>query len=119
MATQQTEPAARPSVVHRLHRAIGPIAGGLILDAADFLTFGPLGLYAGAVVGAAVGLWVTGIYRFSVPVRCFWALMAAIYCTVPMTEPLPIATAISAVARYFDDPLAAPDPDDGDRAAPD
>jgi hypothetical protein len=119
--SDHTDNRARYHVARRLHRAIGPIAGAMILDAADFVTFGPLGLYAGALVGVTVGWWVTGFYRFSQSSRLFWAVMAAVYCTVPMTELLPIATVMSATARFFDDPGGAAEPVDAGvaRAVPD
>jgi hypothetical protein len=44
--------------LRRLHRSIGPIAGGLILDLVDLATFGPIGLFGGWILGAAVGWWI-------------------------------------------------------------
>ena len=37
------------SILERLHRSIGPVAGGMILDFADLATFGPLGFYLGPI----------------------------------------------------------------------
>ena len=99
--TKDSTGVKNPSVSRRLHHAIGPIAGAMILDAADLITFGPLGLYAGFLVGVVVGFWLTSLYRFSIPFRLFWALVAGVYCTIPFTEPFPIATAISATHRFF------------------
>lgn len=97
-----TTPARQPThVAKRFHHAIGPIAGGLLLDAADLITFGPLGLYGGFVLGALVALWLTTLYRFTIPFRLLWAFLAGLYCTMPMTEPFPIATVLAAVHRFF------------------
>ena len=101
MAATETKQRATPSVARRLHHTIGPIAGGMILDAADLITFGPIGIYGGMVVGAVVGFWLTTLYRFSIPIRLFWSLVAGIYCTVPFTAPFPIATMVSASHRFF------------------
>lgn len=88
------------SLLDRLHGALGPLAGGLILDFVDLAMFGPLGLVAGPIVGAAVGWWISSLYRFSVSGRVVFGALAALYVTLPFTEILPIATLISAVARF-------------------
>ena len=103
MTSTEAKPLSDRTVPQRLHHAIGPIAGGMILDAADLITFGPLGIYAGAIVGVVVGFWITSIYGLSLAWRIFWAAAAALYCTVPMTELFPVATGISAVAPYVED----------------
>ncbi len=92
-----------PGFVRRLHRALGPLAGGLILDFLDLATFGPLGV-AGFFVGALIGWWITSIYGFSTRAKLSWSIVAGIYCLVPFTEFIPVATIISAVARYKENP---------------
>ncbi len=50
--------AARPapaSWFSRLHSACGPLAAGMVLDGLDLVTFGPLGLYLGPVIGLLAG----------------------------------------------------------------
>lgn len=91
------------SLADRLHYALGPLAGGMLIDAADLITPGPLGLFGGLLVGLPVGWWVASIYGFSVPSRCLIATLAGIYCTIPATELIPLATLVSAVARFFAD----------------
>ena len=88
---------------HRLHYALGPVAGAVILDLADFATFGPLGLVIGWLAGAAVGWWISSLYGYSIRYRCIWAGLAAFYCTIPFTAIFPLATAISVIARFFDE----------------
>jgi hypothetical protein len=88
-------------LITRLHEALGPILGGLILDVVDFATLGPLGLYIGWLAGALAGLWIASIYKFSWKARVLFAIFAAIYCTIPFTGPLPLATMVSAVARFW------------------
>ncbi|KAA3614427.1 MAG: hypothetical protein DWQ01_01630 [Planctomycetota bacterium] len=104
--SKSSEALDRPGMFRRLHLAFGPVFGGLILDLADFATFGPLGLYLGAIVGAAVGFWISSLYGFRLWMRILWVLLAAAYCTAPFTEFLPLATLISAVARFLQPPAS-------------
>ena len=93
-------PRRRETLLQRLYRALGPLAGGMILDFADLATFGPLGLALGLPVGIAVGWWICSIYELSWQVRFLVAVIAGIYCMVPFTGALPLATLISAIARF-------------------
>ena len=101
----------RESLLARLHRALGPLAGGLILDFVDIATFGPVGILGGFLVGALAGWWVSSIYEFSPRSRVLLAVLAAVYTAVPLTEPLPLATAISALARFRERPRRSGDND--------
>jgi len=98
--TQVEQAANKPSLIERFYKAIFPILGGLILDFADLATFGPVGLYTGMLVGCTIGWLISGIYEFSRNGRLIFTLLAGIYCTIPGTFFLPLATAISAVARF-------------------
>ena len=93
----------QPGLFWRLHRALGPILGGLLLDFTDLATFGPMGIL-GPVLGAAVVLWICSLYRFSVKTKILLAFLGGVYCTVPMTEPFPVATLVCAVCRFFEKP---------------
>lgn len=87
----------------RLHRAVGPVAGGLILDFVDLATFGPFSIILGPFVGFAVGWWISSIYNFSKPAKVFWSTLAAVYCAIPFTGIVPLATIISAISRFTKD----------------
>ncbi|MCP4093658.1 MAG: hypothetical protein GY747_09430 [Planctomycetes bacterium] len=91
-------------LLRRVYRALGPIAGGILLDTIDLATFGPLGLYAGWIIGLAVGWWMASIYKFHFYGKVLFATLAAVYLTLPMTEFIPVATAVSAIARFRDVP---------------
>jgi hypothetical protein len=76
----------------------------MILDLADVATFGPVGVYGGFVVGAAVGWWLGGLEGLGRKGRAVLAVLSGIYLCIPMTEPLPIATTIGAIARFLREP---------------
>jgi uncharacterized membrane protein YeaQ/YmgE (transglycosylase-associated protein family) len=97
------EQQQQPGFFWRLHRALGPILGGLLLDFTDLATFGPMGIL-GPILGAAVVLWICSLYRFSVKTKILLAFLGGVYCTVPMTEPFPVATLVCAVCRFFEKP---------------
>jgi len=110
VSTAETVETAPPTLLERLHRALGPLAGGIIIDFVDFATFGPIGLVLGPVLGGMAGWWVSSIYNFGTRGRVIVATLAAIYCTIPFTELLPLATLVAAVARFFETPPVTPPP---------
>ena len=98
----------KPDLFVRLYRALGPVAGGLLLDFGDLATFGPTGLFLGPFVGIAIAFWICSIYRFSFRIKVILSLLAGLYCAVPMTEPFPLATLITAACRFFESPPKPP-----------
>ncbi|MDA0835160.1 MAG: hypothetical protein O2955_19310 [Planctomycetota bacterium] len=101
------------TLLERIYRTIGPLAGGLMLDYTDFVTIGitggPFGIVAGLIVGYAVGYWVSRMYGFSTTGRAVFAMIAAVYCALPFTNLFPLATIISAAARFFHESPARSD----------
>lgn len=89
------------TVLERLHYALGPMAGGMIIDLADLLTPGPVGLFGGILIGMPVGWYVASMYGFETPSRLLIATLTGIYCTIPGTELIPLATLVSACGRFF------------------
>jgi hypothetical protein len=79
-----------------------------MLDAVDLITFGPVGLYSGAILGGAVGWWVGSLYDFSPRGRILLSIAAAVYATLPFTEVLPLATLIGAIIRVWGDQSVSP-----------
>src|SRR5687767_3677190 len=77
---------------------VGPLWGGLLLDVADFFSFGPPGLVIGPLAGAPLGWWIASLLGASQKWRLAAALAAIVYCVLPATELLPLATIASAVA---------------------
>ncbi len=96
----------------RLYRALGPIAGGLVLDFVDLATLGPIGLFLGPFLGFAAAMWICSIYRFSLRTKIWLSLLAGLYCMVPMTEPFPLATITMAFCRFFEGPPPSPPEND-------
>ena len=88
----------------RYNHAFGPVAAGLIIDAVDFVTFGPVGLALGFPVGAAAGYWLARSLRLETNPSLLCALIAGVYCTIPGTELLPLATLVGALVRLEDMP---------------
>lgn len=88
------------NTVTRLNRAFGPVAAGLVIDALDIATFGPIGLFVGLPLGALMGYWMGQSLGLEPKARGWCALAAGIYCMVPATEFLPLATLLGAYARY-------------------
>ena len=97
---EPTAPLPPPSRPARLNRAFGPVVAGLIIDFVDLATFGPLGLYLGIPIGAFAGYWMGRALGLDRKACLLCALAAAVYCTIPGTEPLPLATLVGAFARY-------------------
>lgn len=102
-----TETAVQPDLqngsFNRINHAMGPVVAGMIIDAVDLITFGPLGLVLGIPVGSLAG------YRLGQSMKldrnaCFiCALAAGVYCTIPFTELLPLGTIVGALVRYGND----------------
>ena len=110
-----TKPAAQPppTQAQRLNRAFGPVVAGIIIDLVDLATFGPIGLVLGLPIGGAAGFWMGRCLGLSKKVSLLCALAAGVYCTIPGTEMLPIATLIGAAARYFESAPKKPPEKDG------
>ncbi len=107
-----TEHNHQPPLASRLNRAFGPIAAGMLLDLLDLATFGPIGLIIGLPVGAAAGWWMADALGMEKKNRKWIALAAAVYCTIPFTEILPLATLAGAYVRFKQggrEPLPAPE----------
>jgi len=88
--------------LQRLYKALGPITGGLLLDFVDLTTFGPLGIFFGGVLGAMVAWWITSTYNITGTAKLFLITIAAMYCTIPLTELVPMATIFFAICRFFE-----------------
>jgi len=96
-----SEPEKHQSPSRKLSRynyAFGPVGAGLIIDAVDFVTFGPVGLALGFPIGAAAGYWLAR--------SLICAVIAGVYCTIPGTELLPLGTLVGALVRLEDVPQA-------------
>lgn len=78
---------------------IAPVFVGLILDAVDFATMGPLGLSGGFLLGGAAAFW--GARQVGLEGRSVWlaAIGGAIYAATPATELLPLGTLIGLVVQ--------------------
>lgn len=92
--------------LQRLYYALGPLGAGIILDVLDLATLGPIGTAVGALVGGYAG-WILGECEgFERNIRIAFAIGAAVYMTIPFTEPIPAATILILTARFFAGPPA-------------
>lgn len=107
----------------RLVYALGPLSAGIVIDVLDFATFGPIGIFAGVLVGGYAGWILSGYEGLDRSLRIAFTICAAAYMTIPFTEPIPIATMLILAARFFQgprgelDPSPAPAPGTQDSAA--
>lgn len=101
-SAQEEEP--RHKLVRRANRVFGPIMAGLIIDLVDFATFGPIGLVLGLPVGGIVGYWMGRALGFGRRGSMWCAVAAGVYCTIPGTEFIPLATIVGACARFQEKP---------------
>jgi hypothetical protein len=84
----------------RVNRAFGPIFAGMIIDLVDLATFGPIGFILGLPVGGLAGFWMGRCLGLSKLASFYCAIAAGVYCTIPYTEAIPLATLVGAYARF-------------------
>ena len=89
-----------PSQIQRLNRAFGPVVAGLVIDFVDLATFGPIGLYLDLPIGGFAGYWMGRALGLDRKPSVLCALLAGVYCMIPGTEMIPVATVVGALARY-------------------
>ena len=95
---------ARKGLIERLKKALGPIIPGLMIDLADLITFGPVGLSgAGLVTGGVAGYWIASSFKLPIKKRLIGTLIAAVYCTLPFTGIIPVGTLIGAYVRFHEE----------------
>jgi ABC-type nitrate/sulfonate/bicarbonate transport system permease component len=95
-----TEEVLEMSTAERLLRSFGPLAGGLLLDLTDLLTFGSVGFYLGPLIGGLLGWWLARVYGFGLTGQCISITLTVVYCTLPGTALLPLATVVFALIRF-------------------
>lgn len=79
----------------------GPVVAAMLLDLADLFSFGPQGLFIGMIAGSALGWRIAATSGFSSKGRLICAALAAVYCIVPFTELLPLATMLTTASRVM------------------
>ena len=84
-----------------LLRTFGPMVAGLAIDGLDLMTYGPIGLYAGLIVGGTAGYLLAPMLGFSERGRWLCALMTGVYCTVPLTGFIPAAAVAAGLSQVF------------------
>ena len=87
---------------------LGPVIAGLLLDLLDLATYGPIGLWAGLLVGGLGGYFLAASMGVEPGRRLRYALGAGAYCMLPFTAFLPVATLLGTVIRLRES--SPPDP---------
>jgi hypothetical protein len=81
-------------------RTWGPLLAAMLLDVADLVSFGPQGVPIGLLIGSTLGWAVAAQLGMGRGVRLMSAVAGAVYCMVPGTELIPLASIATAVARW-------------------
>jgi hypothetical protein len=79
---------------------MGPILAGVILDGVDLLTQGPWGVPLGLLVGGSVGYYLARRQGFSGSTCLGLGFLAGLYCALPFTARLPLATLVGVYSRF-------------------
>jgi hypothetical protein len=83
----------------RWGRALGPVISGLIIDVLDFATFGGAGAIFGLLLGTPAGWYLARNLGLDHRRSLYVALGCGVYCMIPVTSPIPIATLIGILLR--------------------
>lgn len=94
-------PPAPPSPLERAWVALGPIVAAALVDLVDLVTPGMAGIVLGALLGTPLGWWLARRAGVSPGRALALGVAAGVYCAVPVTTPLPLATIAAALARWF------------------
>jgi len=94
-------------------RALTAVGTALLVDAADLVTFGPLGLWTGLLLGGLLGWHLAPQLGFSER-RWLPAALAGAYCMTPGTALMPLASIFAGV-RSLSTP---PEPSDAPSGEP-
>lgn len=77
--------------------AWAPLLAALAVDLADFATAGPLGLVAGLFVGGLLTTLVSLSAGARFSRAALFGILGGLYCALPLTEALPLATFLTLV----------------------
>lgn len=83
----------------RWGKAIGPVMAGMIIDVLDVATLGTAGFYLGFLLGAPAGWYLARHLGLDRKRAFVTSICCGIYCTIPFTFPVPLATMIGVWAR--------------------
>ncbi len=97
-------------------RMLLPFAMGALIDMADVLTFGPVGLRFCLLIGGILGWVLAKVLGFPPRYRWIAIALSGIYCALPGTAVFPLGTTLAVLSQLFGWRAAEepPPPDDGD-----
>ena len=82
-------------------RSLGPIGVGLILDALDIATVGPIGIYLGFIIGFCFIYFLLKKKRVSKNLKIILSIISGLYLSIPGTSILPLATIAGIILKVF------------------
>ena len=86
---------------------LASVGTALLLDLADLLTFGPLGLWTGLLLGLVLG-WMLAPQLGFASRRWLPSLLAGVYCMTPGTALIPLAAIWTGVRSLASPPGQPP-----------
>lgn len=79
--------------------AIGPVISGLIIDVLDFSTRGGALAVLGLLLGVLAGWYLARNLGLDRKRSLYVGLACGVYCMIPVTSPIPLATLIGVWVR--------------------
>lgn len=83
----------------RLGQAIGPVISGLIIDVLDLATLGGVWAVLGLLLGVPAGWYFARNLGLDRKRSLYVGLACGVYCAIPFTSPIPLATLIGVWVR--------------------
>ena len=84
----------------RWRRTFAPIMVGILVDIVDFFSMGPSGLRYGFLLGTLAAFAIGSMYAMPLRQRFLYSIGAGLYCMMPFTERLPLATLVGLYLRF-------------------
>ncbi|PRQ07463.1 hypothetical protein [Enhygromyxa salina] len=78
-----------------------PIFAALAIDLADLATAGPIGLVMGLFVGGVLTTIVASLSGAKLSRALGLGMLGSLYCALPLTEPVPLATMLTALHVFL------------------
>ncbi|MCB1045319.1 MAG: hypothetical protein KDC35_20425 [Acidobacteria bacterium] len=78
-----------------------PILVGMVVDMLDLATLGPLGVMWGWLIGGVGTYVVATLNKVPPKPKLFWSVVVGLYCSIPGTSFLPVATVMMTLWKWL------------------